>query len=213
MKHLYVVCCFLITTIATMSQNSAVEGNIDYQRKNHRAAIIEVPYSPEVVEDAIKEHMTKKGAPGTAVKGFRLYRNVRLTDGLNGDMYVNVERKSRREKEVSVISVIVGRPNETITNRIGDDSYGIIEAKQYLNNLIADIEAHNLQVEIGKQEELLEKAQRKFNGFQSDSTDLVKRKAELEDKMTKNAASLQSQRADVEKQKEALESLKARRKP
>jgi hypothetical protein len=192
----------------------SMEGRVDYQKSKYRAAVLEVPYPPNQVEEAFDQYLKKKGSPGTNVKGFRLYRNVKLDPGKNfyGDMYVSMERKSRKEKEATTISVIVGRPNETISSRGPDDDYGIQESKAFLNGMVAEVSAHSLNVAIAAQEDVIKKTQKKFDDMISDSTDLIKKMDELRDKMKNNAEVLKGQRSTLAKEKDVLEGLRGRKK-
>jgi hypothetical protein len=205
---------FFACLIYSIGFAQSVEGRVDYLKSKYRAAVLEVPYPPEQVEDAFDQYMKKKGSPGTSVKGMRLYRNVKMDALKNfyGDMYVNIEKKSRREKEATTISVVVGRPNETISSRSPDDDYGLAESKQFLNKMVDEISAHSIGVAIAAQEELLKKSERKYNDLIMDSTDLIKKQTELNEKMAKNAEFLKSQRAALSKDKEALQELMSRKK-
>lgn len=205
---------FFVCLIYSIGFAQSVEGRVDYLKSKYRAAVLEVPYPPEQVQDAFDQYMKKKGSPGTSVKGMRLYRNVKMDALKNfyGDMYVNIEKKSRREKEATTISVVVGRPNETISSRSPDDDYGLAESKQFLNKMVDEISAHSIGVAIAAQEELLKKSERKYNDLIMDSTDLIKKQTELNEKMAKNAEFLKSQRAALSKDKEALQELMSRKK-
>ena len=54
--------------------------------------------------------------------------------------------------------------------------------------------------------------EKKQAGLLSDSTDLAKRKQQVEEKIQQNSAALHSQVAEIEKQRNLLEATKARRK-
>lgn len=211
MKHLILFALFIVMVTGVYSQ--AVEGRVEYQKTTFRAAVLEVPYPPEQVSDAFDNYMKSKGSPGTPVKGYKLYRNVKISEKENfyGDMYVGVEKKSRKEKEASAISIIVGRPNEIITSRSADDDYGLAESKVFLNKMVAEVQSHNVGVEITKQEEATKKAEKKYADLQRDSTDLSKRLQEINDKISKNSATLQQQRLEIEKEKQTLETIKSRK--
>ena len=201
----------LLAVITACAQSRASEANVEYQRKKYPAATIEVPYPAEVVEKAIDDHMARKGSPGSSAKDFRLYRGVKLNNEV-ADLYVKVERKSRREKEASVVYMVAGRPNETITARTSNDNFGIGESKDYLNNVVSEIEAYYLVLNITKQDDAINSAEKKLNTLLSDSTDLSKKKIELEDKIGKNSIGIQSQKLEIEKQRQIMEALKAKKK-
>lgn len=212
MKRYIYACWLLLLSFPALAQS--VEGRVEYQKNKYRAAVLEVPYPPQQVEEAFDQYLKKQGAPGSPVRGFRLYRNVKLNGQRNfyGDLYVNTEKKSRREKEATTISVVVGRPNETITNRSPDDDYGLAEAKDFLNRMVAEVSAHSLDQAILAQEEALKKSNRKYDDLMADSSELVRRQTELNEKIGKNGESLKAQRASIAKEKEMLEGMKNKKK-
>jgi hypothetical protein len=59
---------------------------------------------------------------------------------------------------------------------------------------------------------VIKKAEKKYNSLLSDSTDLYKKKQQLEEKITENSQSLQSQQAELEKERLALEAIRQRKK-
>ena len=65
------------------------------------------------------------------------------------------EKKSRREKDVSVVNLIVGKPSETIGSRTAEDRYGVDEGKRFLENLVGPVEEYQvLKWELREQEGL-----------------------------------------------------------
>jgi hypothetical protein len=108
--------------------------------------------------------------------------------------------------------MVVTKPNEVITAKASGDQHGVEDAREFLNNLVPDVEEHQLKLDILAQEELIKKAEKKYNSLLSDSTDLAKRKLQLEEKITENSTALQAQQAELEKERLALEAVRSRRK-
>ena len=75
---LMVIVTVILLNSPVFSQSG--ETKVEYQKSDKIAAIIELPYSSEVVEDAIKEYMGKKGGKSDRVKSFDVYRNARLAE-------------------------------------------------------------------------------------------------------------------------------------
>jgi len=202
-----------IFSLSAKSQGNAMEGKVEYQKGDKIAAVMDLPYPAEVVEDAIQDYFSKKGIKGDKSKGFNIYRGVRLRedDPELTDLHFKVERK-RREKNSSTIYLLVARPGENVGVRTSDDNYKVDEGKAFLNNIVSWVEAHNLDVEIGQQEEIVKKAERKLKNLQDDQRDLEKRIKNLEEKLEDNRKEQQKQDEEVSKQKSILEAMLARRK-
>lgn len=197
----------LCTVLGAQGQLSASEGEVEYAKGKKLAAVIEVPYPPATVQQAIKDYMAKKGVKGGSSKDFDIFRSLPLKDGdpeLN-DLHFKVERKSRREKNVSIVHLLVGRPGENVSLRTPGDRHKLEDAKNYLTGLVPVVEAHNLELDIAKQQDLLNKAEKKLNELQDNGK-------ELEGKLNTNKTDQQKQFDEVTKQKTILEAMMGRRK-
>jgi hypothetical protein len=61
--------------VALLGYSQAMEGSVTYLKKQQPAAVIELPYAPSVVNDAMKDYLSKKGrAKGNDIKGFTTFR-------------------------------------------------------------------------------------------------------------------------------------------
>jgi hypothetical protein len=189
------------------AQITAAEGEAEYAKGKKLAAVMELPYPPPTVEQAIKDYIAKKGVKGDKSNGFNVFRSLKLKDGdpEMSDLHFKVERKSRKEKNVSVVHLLVGRPGENIGLRTPGDRYKLGEAKEFLSGMVPAVEAHNLELDIAKQQELLEKVEKKLKNLQDDQ------KA-LETKLNANKGDQQKQLDEATKQKTILEAMFNRRK-
>ena len=212
MKEISYVLSFILVSLLSFGQAKSVQGIAEYQKSKLPAAVIELPYAPSTIEAAVEEHFSKKGQKSSNSKDYKVYRNVDIGGGDRYDAYLKVERKSRKEKEAAVVYMVVTRPNELITAKSGSDQAGVSEAREFLNNLVTDVEEYQLNLDIAAQEEQIRKVEKKYNSLLSDSTDLYKRKAQLEEKIVENSQSLQAQQAELEKERQALEAIRKRRK-
>ena len=178
---------FLLSTVS-MAFSQAYEAKVEHQRKNHVAAVIEVPYPPDQVEDAIKEYMAKKGFKSNASKGVQTFKGVKLyaANASNNDIHFIVERKSRKEKESSLIHLVVSKEGETLAQRIPEDIAGLEDGKSFLNEMMPSLEAFNLEVEIGEQDKTVKKAEKKLENLSEDQQDLEKKIRNLQEKLEQN---------------------------
>lgn len=199
--------------LAGIVYGQATEGTVQYQKTDQPAAVIELPYSPDMVRDAMSDYLSKKGkSKGSDRKGFTTYRNTQPlhSDSANADLFFKVERKSRQEKEFSVVSLLLTSPKDGSPQNVRN--LQMDEAKTYLNELAPAIEAYQLELQIKEQNENVIKAEAKYKGFADDATDLEKKRVDLDRKIADNKQDVQKQTAEVEVQKQRLTQLVAQRK-
>lgn len=212
-KILFTLILGLVST-ALLQAQEPTEGKTEFLKKEQPAAIIELPYPPNVVEDAIKNYLNQKGIKGNSSKGVQIFKGTKLSDldVNNSDLYFRVERKSRQEKNTSIVYLFATKENESPSNRLTGDMYGIDGAKNYLRQMLPSIEAHNLEVQIAGQEDAVKKAEKKYDNLTDDAKDLERRLKKLQNDIEENKKSIERQRLEVENQRKVLDTLKARRK-
>lgn len=192
----------------------AVVGSVEYQKDNKSAAVIELPYKTDIVEGAIKDFMAKKGVKETRSKGFLVYKGASLSayDAEVSDLYFKVDKKGRRDKDISMIYLIAGRANENVAVRNGGDNYKMEEAKTFLNDLVPAVEAHDLDVSIGQQADLVQKAEKKLKNLRDDQSDYEKKIRSFEDKLAQNKKDQENQLVELNKLRASLDAMQARKK-
>lgn len=175
---------FILTVIASLlvsaqvsAQTDPIEGTVDYQKGVKRAAVIELPFSPDVVEGALKQYLAKGGIKEERLKGMQVFKNARLTptDGEAADLYFKVDKKSRRDDNASIVYLIVGRPNENVALRTADDAYRIQDAKAFLGSFQPQAQSYELEQNISRNEDNIKKSERKMNDLQDDRKRLEKK--------------------------------------
>ena len=202
MKSSLLLFCVLFVCSAAFAQ--AREGKVSYQRTQQPAAVIELPYAKAVVESAIVNYLSSKGAKGVDSKGFKTFRNVRLEDTVSNDMYFKIERKSQNE---STVYLFVAPVNENVTDRNTDTPYGVDHAKTVLNNLAPSAEASNIDMQVKEQQETVNKAEKKLKSLMDDGEDLTKRKMNLEERIIENQQQQEKQKVEIERQRQQLSTL------
>lgn len=207
--------CFLYCSIAF---GQAYEGKIEYDKKKQAAFVIEFPYPPEAVENAIVQKMEKLGYKGKEEKGlfnkdkgFWVFKNAYVTEITDKklDYIITVERKSRKEKDEAVLYMLVNKDGESAI--VSFDAYDMSQAKTFLNNLMPDVEAANLELQIKAQEEVVAKAEKKYRNLQSDKEDMESKIKKLENDIEKNIKEQEETQKDIENQKQILEGLRYKR--
>ena len=197
----------------------AYEGTIEYDKKKQQAFVIEYPYPVEAVETAIVQKMEKLGYKGKEEKGlfnkdkgFRVYKGAFITDisSKSMDYIIEVEPKSRKDKDASLLYLIINKDGENAMK--GFDAYDVRNAKSFLNDLLPDVEASNLELQIKAQDETVAKAEKKLKSLQDDKNDMEKKIQKLQDDIKNNEKDQEETRKDIENQRVALEALRGKRK-
>lgn len=213
MKKLLLPLCLCFTVAITYGQ--AMEGTVEYQKIQQPAAVIELAYNPDVVEAAMNDYLSKKGrSKANDIKGFVTYRNTQqsVNDNLNADLYFKVERKSRKEKQVSTISILLDPLNKDIAASAKENHFTMEQAKEFLNQLIPVIDAYNLELVIKDQNDLVSKAESKYKNLVDDGASLEKDKSKIEQRIVDNKQDQEKQKQEVDRQKQELANIVAKRK-
>jgi hypothetical protein len=195
-----------VISLSSPAFSQSGETKVEYQKGDKIAATIELPYSSDVVEDAINEYMEKKGGKSDHVKSFDVYRNTKLNEGEPEivDVHFKVDRKIVKERESCVVYLLIGRPGENIGARTDEDRFKISDAKELLNRMAPYIDAYNLDVQAKKQGEVVKKSEKRLLNLKDDQYDLEKKLKALQDKIAQNKNDQQLQTDDLNRQKDAL---------
>jgi hypothetical protein len=191
----------------TRAFSQSGETKVEYQKGDKIAAVIELPYTSSIVEDAIDEFMHKNGVKTDRYKSFNIYRNTHVLEGEVCDIHCKVERKLERDRESSVVYLLIGRPGENMAVRTSDDRFKVTEAKELLNKMAPSIDAYNLDVQIHKQEEVVKKSEKKLLNLKDDQYDLEKKLKALQEKLAQNKNDQLLQNEDLNRQKDLLSTI------
>ena len=185
----------------------------EYQKSMQPALEIEVPYAEKTVASSLVEKMEKRGYKGKETKGYITFKGVRLVELGAGeyDLYFKVDRKSRQQKDVSIITLLISSGYEKFVSE-SDNPELINNEKNILNEQIGASAALDLELQIKEQEDINKKTAKKMDDLMDDSTGLQKKKIKLEQDIVENSKKLELQRTEIEKQKQIFEKLAARRK-
>jgi septal ring factor EnvC (AmiA/AmiB activator) len=155
--------------------------------------------------------MEKMGYKKKESKGFLLYKNAVISEISSepADYMIKVERKSRKEKDESVVYVVMNRADENLIAR--SDALINSNVKTFLNGMAPHVEAYNLEVEIKKQEEAVAKAEKKLKNLVDDKETMEKKIKKLQDDLKENAKDQEAQSKEIEAQKQALEAMVGKR--
>ena len=197
----------------------AFEDKIEYNKVKQACIVMEYDYPPQAVENAITARLNKLGYKGKEEKGmfnkdkgFRVYKEALIGDisPSRYDYVINIDRKSKKESDAALLYLIIMKDDANALSRLNTEELG--SAKSFLYNLLPDIEAANLELQITAQEDAVVKAEKRLKNLQSDKDDMEKRIKKLQDDIKTNEKDQEKQNAEIENQRKALDALKAKRK-
>ena len=164
------------TPPAALPGGQAYESQVSYQKTRQQAALIDLPYAPDIVESSVKDYMGRMGWRGSGSRGYTVFRNVRIADTAKDlcDLHIRVDRKNK-DRNAAVITALVvpaGQDPATITAR---DPHAIDNGKAFLEKMAPAITAGDLEARIKAQETTTKKAQGKLTDLRDDQVSLEKK--------------------------------------
>lgn len=210
MKKIFFFLLALGTSLWALAQEQESRATIN---KIERPAISgEYLFSANVVEAAVLNDMKARGfGKGDSYKGFQRYTDIVFTllSPEKIDFYFKVTGKSKKESEISTLTVAVSKGPENFISSTEDAA--LIDAlKQYMAGLNNKFVIQKLQFEIDDQTKVVEKAEKKLNNLKDEGDSLKKRLKDTQDAIARNLAEQDAQKAQAEAERKALDALKAK---
>jgi hypothetical protein len=191
----------------------AYSGQAGYNKNMISAAINEMPYEESTVDAAVAAKFKSMGySSSKASDDFLVFKAVKLPQlGPDTyDLYFKTDRKSKKEKGRTVVYMLISKGSEVFISEAADTVL-FANAKTFLNNLITDVAAADLEVQIAAQAEIVKKANKKLNNLTDDGQDLAKKQAKINQQIADNKNDTAKQQAELASQTQILETLKAKR--
>jgi hypothetical protein len=212
MKNTFPILLFLISIVWCnnhLTAQTATRSTLEIQRNPTVAARIDIPYSADIVESAIRQRLESATIKEERSKGMQIFKGARLTptDGEVVDFYFKVNRKAAS----SELYLVLGRPNENVALRTQNDDYRVNDARKFLDQFVPFVAAHKLENDISKQDELVKRAEKNLSNLASEQSYLEERLRELQDKLAQNRREQEKQTDDLNKQRTLRDALIARR--
>ena len=203
----------VIFFIATTAFAQARTATAEYNKTMQPAIEIEIPFEEKTVMKSMIEKMEKKGYKGKESKDYMVFKGVTMSELGTGtyDLYFKTDRKSRKEKDVSILTMMVSSGYDKFISE-SDNGELYNNMKTFLNNHTEQATAYDLELQVKEQEEATQKASKKYNNAVEDGQDLVKKKEKIEKEIVENTQKQAELKAESEKQVQILETLKAKRK-
>ena len=190
----------------------AHEGHVEYDKKKQPAFIIDYAYPPEAVENAFFKKLEKLGYHGKEEKGvfnkdrgFRVFKGAYISEisDKSLDFIVKIEPQSKKDKDATTLYMIINRDGANAIDQF--DEHDKKRAKDFLNDLLPNVESAHLELQIRSQEETIGKSEKRLKSLNDD-------KKLLEEKARKLDEDIRLTEQALETQRQALDNLKGRRK-
>lgn len=210
MRKLLLVAILSCTGAASFAQSHTE--TVEFQKMNREAIVAEIPFSEKIITAAILDTLQKLGYKGKESKGFVVYKGVTLPvlGRRTYDLYFSVERKSKKEKESSVVTLLMSREFDNFIT-IKSDPDVMDNAKNYMDSLRNIVAVYDLEQQIIEQQEVVKKNEKKLEELIDDAEEYDKMRKKLEEKIETNKKDRAKQKSETEIQTQILETLKARR--
>jgi hypothetical protein len=227
MKKLLFFCLlfFSYTSQAQLLDPSQVhpqEAMISYDGQEVPGYTVEAPFSPDLVEDAMKDRFKKMDVKGKERKDFWEYKNVVIPEIREDhvDAYIKIDRKSKKEKNISIVSLVLTEPGIApgASDSVVAAARGVkapiaaFGAFGLLASLNGHTEGRSTELDIKSQGDELKKAEKKNKELIEDGEDLQKKLKNIQDDISDNKKKQAKQQAELNKQQELFLNAQAKRK-
>jgi hypothetical protein len=179
---------FPVLFFLSTGKSQAYKSSLSFQKNPYAVAVIQVPYDEDVVTDAVKTYMSERGFKEARYKDFIVFRSVPLDNGftLYSDAYFNIARKSRSEKDMTIVSLLPVKKEATLSPTTVEDSSFIRLAVIYLDSMRYNILSYSLKQQIQAQEKTVDKTKAKMISLKNDSGDIAKKIRNYESDLMEN---------------------------
>ncbi len=205
MKNFTLLLLFILSVQLSFAQ--VYEGKIEYNKTSQAAVIAEYNYPEATVEKTLRDKLERMGYKVKSSKGYLIISNAEINSISSKSMEYafKIERKSKKEKDVTIISFVI---NDNNVNATADNSS---RAKKFLTDLSPDIDAVNTDNIVNDQYEALVKSQKKLKNLKDDQLNMEKKVRNLEDDLKQNAKEQEDMQKEIAKQQEVLDAFKAKK--
>lgn len=181
---------FLLTALLFSQTGKAqsYKSSLTFQKSVYTVAAIQVPFEEDVVADAIKDYMLANGYKDAHYKDFLVFRSVPLENGstATSDAYFNVNRKSKSEKDMTIVNLLPVKKGETLSPASVEDSSYVRISMVYLDSLKNRVYRYSLEQLIKEQVKALDKTKSKMLSLKNDSGDIAKKIRNYESELVEN---------------------------
>lgn len=215
----FIYTLFLVLSFNSLLQAQPFSAQIKYDKDMQPGLKLELPYTTDVSEGTILKKLEDIGyKPETkgalfwkqnTINGFYVFKGVSLPsqNGFRVDLYFDVKSKSRKEKDKSVMSLLISKGGDSFVSAESDYST-FNAASQFLNGFLSETEAYKHNLDVNKQDETVKDAEKKLNSLKDDEKKLNKKIVDTQRDLEDNIKDQGKQVLEIESQKLKLEELR-----
>ncbi len=220
MKKTFLLCCLVsILTLGATAQSTPT--SITMKDQAQPGLQIELPTNTDIAEGTLLQKLKETGyKPETSGSmfwkktkqdGFYVFQGVQLPDLNNQklDLYFKIERKSKQEKDQSMMSMLVSKGYDNFISA-ESDSATYTAAANFLNGFIANTASYSLQQQIDTQDKVVKSAEKKLADYQDDDRSIQKKITQLQADAVAKRSDIEAQAKEIVAQRAALDALKAK---
>jgi hypothetical protein len=211
----------MVVAFVSFGQGNVGQSIIEYNGQKYPCYVVEFNLSPEVTEQTIRDKIKSRGYNPKETKGFLVYRAIRLPllDSLEDkDVFIKVDKKSRSEKDKSVVYLIATKPGEIPEEKVKDTDKNaaanialVSGGALVLSGFGGDVDMAAYHVALSIQEDEVKKADKKMKDLQEDQTKLEKKIKDMQDDLEVNKKDQVKQQEEITKHKQILEEKKGKK--
>ncbi len=215
----FIYTLLLVLCIHSLLQAQPFAAQIKYDKVMQPGLRLELPFTTEVSEATILKKLADIGfKPETTgelfwrrntINGFYVFKGISLPslNGFRVDLYFDVKRKSRKESDKSVMSLLITKDGSSFISAETDNNT-FTAASQFLNGFLSETEVYKHNLDINKQEEAVKDAEKKLENLKDDEKKLNKKIVDTQRDLEDNIKTQGKQVQEIENQKLKLEELK-----
>lgn len=216
MKYIFTIFVALLSCTFAHAQ-APMPTTAEYNGQKYPGYLMQYNLPPDETKDVIVNKLKSEGYSASKSKGYLVYRNTRLKD-LNPDeaqdVLFKIERKSRKEKDKSIVTMIAAKAGAIPEDKVkGAKSVAAIEPSAnsvaFMNSFQGNINLSAYNLSVSNQQDVVDKAEKKLKSLQDDQSKMEKKIKSLQDDLSKNKNDQQKQTEEIAKQKSILDQKRA----
>lgn len=218
MKYIFTLIVSLLAASFTFAQ-TPMNSTAEYNGQKYPCYITEYNLPPDDAKNVIVEKLRAEGYNADKSKGYLVYRNVKLQalDSSEAqDVFFKIDRKSRKEKDKSLVTMITAKAGLIPEDKVKDakmvaDIEPSPNAIPFINSFQSGINLQAYNMAVSDQEDVVGKAEKKLKSLQDDSVKIVKKINDYQNDLEVNKKDQQKQLDEIAKEKGILDDTKAKK--
>lgn len=212
MKAIFTFLFFLLTSSFVFAQ-SPMQTTVEYNGQKYPCYVTGYDLPPKEAQDVIVGKLKAEGYNYGKSRGFLVYRDVKLKEldpQEAQDVLFKIERKSRKEKDKTLVTMITAKAGMIPKDRVkGAKMVAEItsspDAISFINSFRSEMDMRAYNLAVSDQEKVVGKAEKKLKNLRDDQVKLEKKIKDYQADLESNKNAQDKQQKEIDKQKQVLE--------